>query len=114
MSESADPIRKYSNAISELDKANSKVLAIGRIIKDVADAINTKPYKFIVSNINVGFPAEVSLARGIPTLDARIWPTAQQIAEAISNLHQKRREVEHLWNSLSAHDQNIVNAPPSK
>lgn len=111
---SEDPIRKYSDAISELDKANARVLSIASVIRDIAHAINTNPYQLMVSNVDVSFPAEVAMARGIPHLNADNWPNAEQIAEALSNLHQKRHEVENLWHTLSQADRKIVNPPPSR
>jgi len=111
---SEDPIRKYSDAIGELNKATAQVLAIASIIRDVAHAINTNPYQLMVSNVDIGFPPEVAMARGIPSLNADNWPSAKQIAEALSNLHQKRHEVDNLWHSLSDADKNIVSPPPSR
>jgi len=68
----------------------------------------------MVSNVSVGFPPEVAMVQGIPTLNANNWPSAKQIAEALSNLHQKRHQVENIWQSLSDADKDIVNPPPSK
>ena len=54
------------------------------------------------------------VARGIPHLNADNWPSAKQIAEALSSLHQKRHGVDNLWHSLSDEDKEIVSPPPSR
>ncbi len=111
---SEDPIRKYSDALSELSKAELKVQSIASIIRVTAKAMNTNPYQMTVSNVDVGFPPEVAVARGIPHLNADNWPSAKQIAEALSSLHQKRHGVDNLWHSLSDEDKEIVSPPPSR
>lgn len=108
-----DPIRRYSEAIDELSKTTEKVRAIQDLIGEVHNALR-QPYEFMVSNVDVGFPPEVAMVGDIPTLNADNWPTAKQIAEALSDLHKKRHQVEIIWHSLSNTDKNIVNPPPPK
>ncbi|MBA7685662.1 hypothetical protein ES703_94087 [subsurface metagenome] len=107
------PMHKYSAAVDELSRARTKVGQMQEFIGSVSAAL-LKPYEFMVSNVNVGFPPEVSLVGGIPTLDAQKWPSAQQIAEAIANLHQKYQQVQNTYHALSPADKNIVAAPPKK
>ena len=82
-----DPIRKYIDAKRELDSLTEKVKKLQRFIEDVGNALRN-PFRFMVSNVSVGFPPEVAMAGGIPTLNASEWPTAQQIAELLSSLHK--------------------------
>jgi hypothetical protein len=109
-----DQERKYSDARREEEQALQKVLAIGSFISDVAHAINTKPYEMRVSGVNVELPPQVALPAGQPSLNAKDWPSAKQIAEALANLHTKRHEVSDLRRSLLPADQNIMTPPPSK
>ena len=102
-----DPIRKYSDANDELDKATTKVRILQNIIGDTGRSLN-KPYEFIVSNVDVGFPPEVTMSRGIHSLNADNWPTAKQIAEALADLHNKRKFAENIWHSLSDGDKKLV------
>jgi hypothetical protein len=106
-----DPIRKYSNATEEYNKAYNKVRELGTLIADIGRILNNKPLELMVSNVDVGFPPEVSMSRNVPTLDGKAWPTAKQIAESLSSLHEKRREVHHAWESLSPTDKNLVSPP---
>ncbi len=108
---SEDPIRKYLDAKNELDKALSTVEGLKSIIGEVAKALN-KPYSFMVSNVNVGFPAEVAMAGGIPTLNADEWPSAKQIAETLAALHKEHHQVRNLWFSLSETDRKNLAPPP--
>ena len=109
-----DPIRKYSDAIAELNSAYLKVRSLGEIIADVGHTLNNKPYELMVSNVKVGFPPEVAFREGIPSLNADNWPSAQDIAQALSDLHKARHQVDNLWHSLSASDKQIVSPPPEK
>lgn len=103
-----DPIRKYSKAMEELGKAEGDIVNIREIIGEVHRNLES-PYNFTVANIDIGLPL-----MGGPTLNADYWPTAEQIAKALANLHQKRHQVDQIWHSLSPSDKNIVDAPPSK
>ena len=105
-----DPLREYSEAIDKLNKAHEKVQAIKGIIGEVHTGLNL-PYQFMVSNVRVIFPQEVAMGQ-LPTLNANKWPSAEQVAEALTNLHVMRKQVDHIWNSLPAADKKIVYPPP--
>jgi len=107
------PIHKYSTAVDELNRARAKVEQMQEFIATVSKCL-LKPYEFMVSNVGVGFPAEVSLVQGTPCLNANEWPSAKQIAEAIANLHQKYQQVETTYRALPPSDKNLVSSPPDK
>ena len=109
---SEDPIRKYLDAKKELDTALENVEKMQSLIASVANNLR-KPYSFMVSNVDVGFPPEVALVRGTPSLNANDWPSAKQIAETLASLHQKHRQVINLWIALPKADQkNLVPPEP--
>ena len=108
-----DILRTYKNAKDELDTAYAKVQAIKKVIVEVGKALD-KPYAFMVSNSSTGFPAEVALVRGIPGLNGSKWPSATQITEALSTLHDKSHQVDNIWQSLPEADKKVVQAPPPK
>jgi hypothetical protein len=84
------------------------------IIAEVGQAL-LRPYELMVSNVQSGgFPAEVAMGEGIPSLNAQKWPTAQQIAEALSDLHKKRHEAGNAWGALSEADRKLVKFLPPK
>lgn len=109
---SEDPIRKYLDAKKELDEDLKKMEKLQSLIASVASALN-EPYSFMVSNVDVGFPAEVALIRGIPSLNANDWPSARDIAVALASLHQKRRNVINLWATIPKADQRNLIPPES-
>jgi len=105
-----DPIRQYSKVTEELNSATSKVQELSSFILGIGSLLTRNPYEFMVANVElkVGFPAEVSMVSGIPHLNANKWPTAEQIAETLVDLHQKRKAVRDTWHSLSKADRDIV------
>jgi hypothetical protein len=109
------PTRKYATANEELRKARDDTQKLRDIIARVGQNL-LRPYEFMVSDISVsgGFPPEIALAKGIPSLSAREWPTAQQIAEAVANLHQKYKQVQDAYHALSDAEKGVVNPPPDK
>lgn len=106
-----DPIRQYSEATRELDGSIAKVRELSSYIAGVGSLLAENPYRLMVSNVKdvkVGFPPEVAMVSGIPSLDGNRWPTAGQIAEVLSDLHQKRKAARNAWHSLSKADREIV------
>lgn len=103
-----DLIRQYSRVTEELNKATVKVHKLSSLISKIGSLLTRNPYKFVVSNVKANFPAEVTMVEDIPRLNADEWPTAEQIAEVLADLHQKRKAVRDVWHSLSGADQDIV------
>ena len=109
-----DPIRKYSEATREFNEAYSKLRDFGMLIADVARYLNNKPYDIGISSTGVGLPPEITMVETEYHLDAKHWPTAEQIAKAVANLWEKRKNLEHIWSSLSPTDRELVNPPDTK
>jgi hypothetical protein len=108
-----DPIRKYSDAIKELEKATEQVVRLREIIGGLYSGLQN-PYELVISNVSVGFPAEVTFGRNIRDFNANDWPQIKSIAEALVNLHNKRKVVDEAWQNLSDTDKGLVNPPPKK
>ena len=108
-----DPIRKYSDAIGELEKARDKVARLEEITGRMYSYLRS-PYELMISNVSVGFPAEVTFGKNVNNFNGSDWPQIQQIAEALANLHDKRGAVEQAWHSLSDTDKGLVNPLPEK
>ncbi len=111
---SEDPIRRYSDVTKEFNAAYSRVREYGSIIADVGRYLNNKPYDLGVSNTGVGLPPEMAMVEKECTLNASNWPSAEQIAEALASLYEKRKQVEVIWASLSSTDKALVNPPDTK
>ena len=108
-----DPIRKYSEANDELGKAKARIQKMRDTIAEVGQSL-LYPYEFMISNVKVGLPIEVAMGSAKHSLNADDWPSAQQIAEALANLHEKRKHLENAWHALSESDRKIVNPLPPK
>jgi len=93
-----------------LDKALSNVQDLTSIVKGVANALND-PWSLMVSNVDIGFPAEVAMGGAKFTLNADKWPSAKEIAEKLASLHRARHQATSLWMSLSETDRKNL-APP--
>ena len=106
-------IQNYSTAIDELQQARTKIQQMHKIINEVSCSL-LNPYEFTVSNVNVEFPPESATVKEITSLDANEWPSAQQIAEAIVNLHHRYLQAQNAYNALSEKEQEIVGFPPDK
>jgi len=110
---SEDPIRKYLDAKAQMDKAfthvrnlTSNIVAVGQALQD--------PLHFMVSNVDVGFPAEVAMGGAKFTLNADKWLSAKQIAEDLASLHRARHQAISLWGSLSQTDKENLASPEPK
>ena len=110
---SDDPIRVYSKSIEELEKSITKVQKMQSLISEVANSLLKSPYNLMVSNVNIGFPMEVSLNNNVPNLNGNEWPTSKQIAETLAELHDKRGKARNAWHALSESDKKITNQHPA-
>jgi len=108
---SEDPVRKYLDGKAKLDKALSEVQKLASVVEPIGSALRRDPWHLIVSNIDVGFPAEVSLVSGIPTLNAQQWPNAKQIAETLAAMHHAQHEVSNLWATVPTKDKGNLTPP---
>lgn len=88
-----DSIRQYFKARDELDGSIARLSELRNMVCTVCRDLTT-PSKF-------------------PQESLEYFPTAKEIGEAISNFTSKHSTVMHHWSSLSADDQNHLNAPPS-
>jgi hypothetical protein len=105
-----DKMRKYLDANKEFESAYSEVQKLGDTISGVGDILKKHPYKLSVSNANVQFPIE-AMGEEEYTLDAKTWPSAKEIGEALATLHTKRIQVERIWDSLPQADKDALKPP---
>jgi len=104
-----DPIRTYIDAKTELDKALLKVHNLQETIGVVNTALKESPYSFRVSDMT--FPVTAPMKRG---LNPRDWPSAEQIGEALVNLHNAHDHAESVWASLTKIDQQELSPLPPR
>ena len=107
---SGDPLRKYLDSKAQMDAAIAKIRHLTSTITSVAQALQD-PWSFMVSNVKVGFPAEVAMGGAKFTLNADTWPSAEKIAEELAALHKARHQAISLWSSLSKSDKENLTPP---
>ena len=111
---SEDPIRRYSEAAQEFEQALTRISEIASIINQVRIQLDKEPHVFMISNMGVDFPAEISQESDIFTLDAYEWPSSEDLAVAIITLETKRKRLKEAWNALSDTDKTLVNEPDTR
>jgi len=109
------PIRQYSDAIKELEKARGQVRQLQEIIGKLYSYLDN-PYELMISNVNVAgaYPPEVGFGENAHFFDANNWPQIQQLAEALIKLHDRRKVVEEIWHKLSDIDRESVMPLPER
>jgi len=108
-----DPMRKYSDALDDSKKAREQVKRLEGIVGMMLIGLR-EPYRLMISDVDAQFPPEVGLSKNVNHFNGKDWPQIQQIANALANLHKKRRIVEQVWNDLSDADKQAVNPLPEK
>jgi hypothetical protein len=92
------PIESYLEARNKLDVAARNAEDLMKLIRQAGHA-NWK--QLMVSNCpGAGFPPEIAMARGIPTIDARTWPTGQGIADVLMAWHAANHAVKNAWDQV--------------
>lgn len=76
-----DPLIEYDNAQRRRDQATNKCDRLREIVMKAADALRDWRVA-AVSNINIPLPSSTRTS-----IDAKTWPTAQQIAETLAEFH---------------------------
>jgi len=103
-----DPISEYQTALREFEQATRRVERIVGIISDASSKLGDWQ-RVSVANINVGFPAEI--LRG-PSINGSDWPTAQQLAEALSQYHSTLHEAGNTYRRIPADQRGVIQPPP--
>jgi hypothetical protein len=90
----------YLDAKHEFQQIDSEVKAIGKAIAEVGNALVKQPERFIFSNTGIGLPGEVALNPQTPSADGRMWLSANDIQQKLSQLHQARQKMMATWNAV--------------
>ena len=93
-----EKLQGYIDAVEELKRAYAKVREYGATIMDVARYINNWPYKMFISGVKTNF---VITGDREYSLRAQDWPSAEQLAEVLSDYIKKRDKAQTLYYGLS-------------
>lgn len=88
--------------------ARDKFLAIEQTIREVSKTLSEDPSKFSFENVATG-----NTHRRSPTIlvDAKKWPTADQVQAALTAWLTVREECEHFWGQMTGHEREGLSAP---
>lgn len=103
-----DPIRKYLDARNEFDQATRNAGRLTDIIVEAGRHLQ-RWQEVTVSNVGVGFPAELI---GGPSIDAHQWPTAEELAEVLASWHDARHTTRNAWRAVPDSDHQGLQSPP--
>jgi hypothetical protein len=106
-----DAIEKYQAAGIELKNAIASAERLVKIIRDGALVLQDWK-RVMVSNAQVGFPAEVALTRS-PSINASDWPTGQQLAEALRRYHNARGDLRRAYDAIPEAQRDAIRGPQS-
>jgi len=102
-----DRIQAYQEALKKLEVTTRQVEHyVGEIQNGATKLRNWE--SVVISNSGVGFPAE---AHG-ESIDANTWPSAQQLAEALSEWHKARHTVNNAWSAIPEERRTGLQPPP--
>ena len=105
-----NPVREYLDALESFEKATEKVT---RLIEQVTDAASKlRDWRHIIITGVSNFPGELVLDARTPMIDARGWPSIEEISRAILEWHQLRHGLENMWQRVPQADRRHLQSPP--
>lgn len=105
----SNPITEYQTALRNFNRAKNHAETLVNTIAEAAAKLqNWRTVR--VSNVNVGFPVDISISNSI---NANQWPTAQQLAEALADYHSRLHEVGNAYRRIPEDQREVVQPPPA-
>ena len=105
-----DPVRKYLDAVRQLDAISDELSEVATVVATVADALKTKPARFLFSDIYPELPADIVLGHAT-RVDGDKWPAAEKIQDVLVNWHAARKQVLAAWAAVHKADQVHLRPP---
>ncbi len=109
-----DPISGYQEAHTRYDRATRAVENMVALITATSDALRQNWKRVSVSNVGVGFPAEVNLIRGNPSVNGSDWPDATRLAKTLAEWHTARHELDNAYGRIPESQRSVIQPPPPK
>jgi len=107
----SDPIGDYQGALQRLEEAQRHAERYVQTISEAARALNDWRNTSVSNVEGIGFSVEVS--RSPHTINASNWPTAEQLARALTTWHGVMGDVSDTWRRIPAERRTGLNPPPS-
>jgi hypothetical protein len=99
------------DARKEHERAVAVVKKLSVAVRTVGEALLTDPLRFMFSNLPIGLPPEASHGYGRKSVDARDWPSAEAIQNALLALHEAKAKAQQLWDRVPEADRGGLIAP---
>jgi hypothetical protein len=104
-----DAVRRYLDALGQLQESEREVLGIVRTIQRAAKDL--EHWQVVhVAHAGAGFPKEVTMAGR--TIDGSTWPTGRQLADALAAWHGAAEDARAAWAHLPEDARSAMPAPP--
>jgi len=104
-----EKLQEYIDSVEQLQQAYSRVKTLSEPIGETYRYLSLYPYKVTVSNVKTSFAVTPDREY---TLNANDWPTAQQLAEVLSDYISKRERTKTLYATLTVAQRETVKPPP--
>lgn len=104
-----DVVRRYIEAREALVREDVRVRAVVARIQHAAAAL--EHWRSVhVANVGVGFPKDVVMMNR--AIDAKQWPTAMDLAEALAAWHAAAEEAWAVWSRVPPAHRASLEPPP--
>jgi hypothetical protein len=107
----ATEIEEYQAALKAHDAAIAACERNAATIHRASKILNNWR-QAIVSNADLGFPAELVLVGGTPSIDAAQWPTARQIGADMATYHSTKSAAKQAHARIPEAQRAVVLPPP--
>jgi len=105
----ADVVQRYIEARGALLREDIRVRTVVARIQHAAAAL--EHWRSVhVANAGVGFPKDVVMMNR--AIDAKQWPTAMELAEALAAWHAAAEEAWAVWGRVPSADRARLEPPP--
>lgn len=109
-----DPIAAYQQALQKYEHAKRAVEAMVSLIDVAATALKRDWRRVGVSNVNIGFPAEVILIPGNLSINGSDWPDGKRLAETLAGYHSAKHELDNAYARIPDSYRSVIQPPPEK
>lgn len=90
-------VAKYQDALKKLDEATKAAETLAGQVTRAAEVLRNWKHAMVANAPGIGFPPELLQA---PTIDARRWPTAEQVGKVLSEYHRAQGDVISAWHNV--------------
>ena len=109
MSESGN-YTKYVEAMAQYNKSSETLRGMISVVKQVGSLLSSQPIMFSFSNLPQGV-GRLALSRAATTVDAKGWPSAENLQSALDAVLDAHNVLRNAWQSLSPEERDSMKPP---